>query len=334
MVKILFDPQGANALNKLIQSKVAPHLFIVCNYHPDVFSMFSDDARFILGVLNLYKFSIDTSLINRLGQIDKKLGGNVRRKYRNSLSELEKCLETVSYLRTFAAHNNDHNDKIDKTEAWLIHIIHKKQFETIEDYSEALKELNRLGERIYNTVTEILNHMCKEYSKGELCEIFQDYILNFYSVMEENTNTSLFKEELRAAYRARSQTRGVIQDRSLGLWCKNKYLKALEDRQDILSSCVPRLKGDQKRQVVESINQIKDEIDKIERQVANNSNRCKGDVAKLSVLDFLDFYRRDSVDNCTKVLPNILKEKLTMLPQDMFQYIIMNDFGSVPLDEA
>lgn len=305
MVKILFDPQGANALNKLIQSKVAPHLFIVCNYHPDVFNMLSDDARFIQGILNLYKFSIDTSLINRIGQIDKKLGGNVRKKFGNSLSDLDKCLEIVSYLRTYVAHNNDHNDKIDKTEAWLIHIIHKKQFETLEDYSSALKELDRLGERIYNTVTDILNHMCTEYSKEELCEVFQEYILSFYSAMEGNSNTSLFKEELRAAYRARSQSRGVIHDRSLGIWCKNKYLKALEERHNLLSGYVPRLKGDQKRKVVESISQIENEIDKIERQVANNSKRCKGDVAKLNVFDFLDFYRRDSIDNCTKILPDI-----------------------------
>lgn len=334
MGKILFDPQGANALNKFVQSKVAPHLFIVCNYHPDVFNLFSDDARFIQGILNLYKFSIDTSLINRIGQIDRKLGGIIHRKYKKSMSELEKCLETISYLRTFAAHNNDHNDKIDKTEAWLIHIIHKKQFDTIEDYSKALKELDRLGDKTYAVVTDILNYMVKEYSKEDLCKVLQGYILSFYNSRESNPNTSLFKEELRAAYRARTRSGGIIQDRSLGIWCRNKYLKDLEEKINLFNSYLPILKGDPKRKVVESIAQIQNDIYKIESQVANKSNRCRGDVTKLNAFDFLDFYRKTSVDNCTKILPDLLRQNLTMLPQDMFQYIIINDFDSVPLEEA
>lgn len=60
MENILFSNTPAEELNKLVRTKIAEHLFLICHYEPCV-NVFSEDAKFVAGCLNLYKAVIDSS---------------------------------------------------------------------------------------------------------------------------------------------------------------------------------------------------------------------------------------------------------------------------------
>lgn len=326
MKNILFDSKGAEDLNRMIQSQIAPHLFLICNYNPNAFTILSEDARFIQGIANLYKFAIDVSIIKKIKIIDQELGSTIRVKHKSSLLELNRNLNIIGTLRTFAFHNNDHSDTIDKTEKWIINTIHKKEFETSDDYTIAFRELERIGDKIYKEVVEILKYMDKEYTRKELIEAFQKQILLFYK-----TNNRLIKEELRAAYKARNTTCGIVKDIWLAGWCKKMYIGSREEKIKFLSKQLTRCKGDQKKKLEVFINNIQAEVEKIRRQVESSDSFKRG-ASRMRNYDYLDFYCTNISEKCTTLLPDILRQKFTMLPQDMIQYIIDKDFGAVPID--
>ena len=324
MENVLFDTTASDSLNKLIQTQIASHLFIICNYNPNAFTVINEDAKFLQGIANLYKFTIDTSLINRIKRIDDKLGGIVRCRYQSSISDLTKYLDTISNLRTVAFHNNDHGEAVEKTERWMINTIHKKQPETIADYSKALKELERIGERTYGVVSQIINYMIKAYSKKDLIKAFQEQIVYFYQ-----TNDKLIKEELRAAYLSQSTVRGIVKDSYLAAWCQEMYIGQFEKQLQFFSNYLPSAKGDQKAKLQARIDQIQKQIDETKTDVANRSERCQGNVFNLSSFDYLDFYCLTISQKCSANLSEIVQLGLTMLPQDMIQYIISTDFKSI-----
>ena len=322
MENVLFDFQGANRLNKLVQTKIAPHLFLVCNYNPNAFMLISEDAKFIQGVANLYKFAIDSSLIKRIKRIDYELGGKINKKYRSYISSLEKDLETINYLRTFAFHNNNDNEIMDKTEAWLISVIQKKQFETANDYEKAVNTLKSLGDNLYRNVIKILEQMVKEYDHEKLVNEFQNEIVLFYK-----DNDRIVKDELRNVYKSVVNSRGIVNDRALANWCQKLYIGQNKDKIDYLSAFIPRSKGDQKEKLNEKISQLQSEIDKTQEQVINLFGK-RGSVGNF---DYLNFYCYSIEEKCNIFLLDIQKRRMTMLPQDMIQLIISEDFKSVPI---
>ena len=114
MENILFSNTPAEELNKLVRTKIAEHLFLICHYEPCV-NVFSEDAKFVAGCLNLYKAVIDSSCIIR--KLTKK-GWLKNNEYPCEASEdLRACVDTIKVLRTAWAHNQS-----EETNLSLIHI--------------------------------------------------------------------------------------------------------------------------------------------------------------------------------------------------------------------
>ena len=67
------------------------------------------------------------------------------------------------------------------------------------------------------------------------------------------TNSRLIKEELRAAYKAQIVTSRIISDGSLAMWCEKMLIGEKESKIRFLSGFLPRLKGEQKREIEESL---------------------------------------------------------------------------------
>ena len=92
MENILFSNTPAEELNKLVRTKIAEHLFLICHYEPCV-DVFSEDAKFVAGCLNLYKAVIDSSCIVR--KLTKK-GWLKNNEYPCEASEdLRACVDTI-----------------------------------------------------------------------------------------------------------------------------------------------------------------------------------------------------------------------------------------------
>ena len=84
--------------------------------------------------------------------------------------------------------------------------------------------------------------------------------------------------------------------------------------------------------LLEKIEEITSKISLIEKKVAERSNKCKGNISKISNLDYLDYYCYDTAERCLSVVHDLKNQKLSMLPQDMIQYIIDLDFKQVPIE--
>lgn len=322
MNNVLFDSEGATKLNKLVQVQIAPHLFLICNYNPATFTLLSDDARFNQGVLNLYKFSIDTSLINKISRIDLDLGGVTRQKHNREWSELRDYLDTISILRTFFAHNNNNNEIISRAESWVRKVIHKNDFETLDDYKMALKELEKIGQNLFNVVECIVNCMVNDYPKEKLQTILEDYILQFYE-----SNDKLIKEVLCSTYQLQGNYRGNVKENLLANWCREMYVGSREKRVSNLEQFLVKAKGDSARKIQALIEQTEKEIDDIQTKVANQY--YGGNKSHLRSYDYLNYYCYDFGNKCLAKLPEIKKRNYTMLPEDMVQYIVAEDFNNV-----
>ena len=327
MKSILFDSEGATNLNKLVQAQIAPHLFIICNYNPNTFYLLSDDAKFNQGVLNLYKFSIDTSLINKISQIDSDLWGVMRNKHGKELSELKGYLDTISLLRSFLAHNNNNNEIISRAESWARKVIHKKDFETIGDYTVALKELENIGRNLFTVVDSIIKCMVKEYPKKDLQAILEDYIVRFYE-----SNDKLIKEVLCSTYQLQRNCRGDVKENLLANWCREMYVGAREKKINNLKQFLVKAKGDSAQKIQALIEQTEKEIDEIQAKVADKF--CRGNKSNLCSYDYLNYYCYDFGNKCWTKLPEIIKRNYTMLPEDMVQYIVAEDFNNVQIVEV
>ena len=69
---ILWSSEESVRLNKKIQDNIAKHLFLTCNYEiGPLQQVISEDAKYLTAVLNLYKFLIDSSIINKLDSLRK-----------------------------------------------------------------------------------------------------------------------------------------------------------------------------------------------------------------------------------------------------------------------
>lgn len=327
MKSLLFDIEGADKLNRLVQFQIASHLFIVCNYNPTTFNLLSEDARFQQGILNLYKFAIDTSLIHKIRRIDEELGRVVWQKNKNDFIELSKHIETISVLRTYIAHNNNNNETVSKAEAWIRKVIHKNKFELIDDYKVAFKELEKIGIELYDSTDRIIRNFAKEYTKEKVGSVFQKYIILFYE-----SNDKIIREAIRSEYRILVNHQGSIKDGLLADWCQRMYVGNREKQISFLSSYLPSVKGDTKMKIENKIEQIRNEIEEIQLAIAKQY--CNGDKTLLRSYDYLNYYCTNFGIKCQERLPEVIKNKLTMLPQDMVQFIVCEDFKGVPVTES
>ena len=165
MENILFSNTPAEELNKLVRTKIAEHLFLICHYEPCV-DVFSEDAKFVAGCLNLYKAVIDSSCIIR--KLTKK-GWLKNNEYPCEASEdLRACVDTIKALRTAWAHNqSEETNDIEKQkyDQWVQNRLRKEKPTTTEDYAVLLKSLEELGGETYEMLCKCIESLEKKSSK-------------------------------------------------------------------------------------------------------------------------------------------------------------------------
>lgn len=327
MKNILFDDEGAIFLNQLIQEKVAGHLFVVCNYNPVAFEPINDDARFLQGISNLYKFAIDCSLINRLKRIDDSLGGICSKNNRRDFNNYKKCLDDINALRTYTDHNNFHNEFIVQVELWIQKVTKKKKLESMRDYTLALRELENLAEKTFDLSRTIINALVNTYPKDDLQNAFQDEIVYFYK-----NNTRIIENELKQLYRSQMACPEIVKNGFIADWCLKKYCGQYEETIRKLSAFREYSEGKDIQKIETAIAEYENQLTAIKHKVADNSKTCKGNIDKLSVYDYLEYYKKDVVKRILSSLSEIKNHGYTMLPQDMIQFFISRDFQGITID--
>ncbi len=329
---LLFYRDGAEELNALVRERIAPHLFLLCNYEPESFRAFGDDGRFFKGVTNLYKFVVDAGLIGRLKRLDGRLGGNLGRRCQDEFGRLQACQILVQDLRTAFAHNvseeSGTGDVRRRAEQWLRSVIQKEEPTQAEDYRPAVTALEELADRVYSLTATLVDELAREYERGELVRQWEGLIIEFY---DSSTNVNIAEGQLRMAYLARYPDRTDNLDWKIAGWCKALYLtedeKQLRKAQEEYDRYKDQVPQPVRTQMEGCIGEIADRIRQTRETVA--LKYCGGQTERLRDYHYKNYYLASLRTKYAQSLPRLKAEGYTMLPQDMMQYIIEEDFGNI-----
>jgi hypothetical protein len=172
---ILFSAEESDRINARVQEEIAPHLFLVCNYAPNRYPVQSEDARFVVGMLNLYKFVKDASIVDKIIYMDWEQQDHLNDSFKDNI-------KTVSALRQIYCHNESEisgNDADIRTvDDWM------QMPASTEDHTEDYKELNRklqgLADEIIAEIDQFIGNVANSDHKDEVIAAWENEIGQFY----------------------------------------------------------------------------------------------------------------------------------------------------------
>lgn len=209
MVYPVVTAEAARELNIQAQT-VDPILFWTCNYEPTICYAISEDARFLTGIQDLYKFAIDTNCVLR----DIARNGRhcicpdlLPAKESNELSDL---IEIVQNLRAVIDHNqSDMNGSLfsSQTESftsWVRSIIYKDQPTDSSDFATLNRALNAMGNALVSLSGKIIDLLKQRSDREVVVKKWIEAILQWYC---NGTRSVYYKSQLTDYYVARACAR-------------------------------------------------------------------------------------------------------------------------------
>lgn len=339
MKSLLFSPDLAETLNNKISNQLAPHLFMFCNYQPDNIKVFSYDAQFLLGVLNLYKLVIDASIVKFIGNIAEVAQINFDKK------SLNEYLNQIQLLRAIIGHNiseqNGMGNQLIEYKLWLNHVTGKSEITAASDYEMAFKELGIISENLYKVLDDFVSRVSKVVNKkSEIISSWEDQIFSFY---KRDSNQIIYLKQMNEAYLSRCNPsriqRKQLSDK-VANWIRSYYRQEVEDKIEeqkaLFDKFAPKLKGADlnklEKNINHKINEYSDFLLKIEEKVLI-ATRCD-DIKKLSAYHYQKFFLSELDFKLRKALVQIkINKNSTMLPQDLMQAVIELCFDNIRTED-
>lgn len=322
MNSILFFPDEADVLNSQVQKKIDKHLFLFCNYNPDSLRTYSYDAKFFLGIMNMYKLLIDTGVCNKIGGIKKKY----------SLSfDNEKFASIISIIqsfRTYLAHNVDYRnaneeDKV-KVERWFSQLIGKKAPENADQYEKPLEEMIKNGEECIKLLNGFVDEVSNHARKNEIIAEWVELIFKFY---KRPNSSHIIKGRITLAYQALKGTTKIPRSEEIAFWTQKVLLypeqKEIKDLKNILDN-EQYLSENYKKKISERIKEKEKSILTKKKNVANHLKKTENN---LKIFDYLNYYVGCFPERIRKKYEEGTLESL--LPQDVVDQIIEDDNSSL-----
>lgn len=341
MRNIIYSSEKAEDINKHIISLISPELFMFYHYSTESFSVISTDAKFMMGVNNLYKLLHDSScIVENMWYI---LTGNYKTA-KGDYSEFLNIKQTINDIRALMNHNNDKTPIGIKTKdtyiKWCGKIIKKDEPETDDDYKKLLKEIEKYGEKIYKICMKFVCDVSKSTNKSDIIERWTSRIYDWYSKKRD-----IFYNELSLYFMSRcpSNEKNQFSNANKGQmiyrmkrWIRESYyhdmeaeIERLNQMREVYSS---KIKNNNKRQafndkIDEEIEHQEDEIYRMEeavREVFHKSNNYE-----LKVDDFTDYFFSRMVDDLKATIE--FDETLNLSPESLMQKFIDERFKTVPI---
>lgn len=329
---ILYSNFESDKINQMIQTKIAPHLFLACNYAPSSFFIQSEDAKFIVGILNLYKFAVDGSIIDKIPNImDETMGSTINRR------EFIKKINLVKALRTVFCHNESeisgNNDDVKIVNLWL-----EKIPQTINDYKILNQQLQKLASEIVAILYQFINDASRSKRKEVLIENWENIIKNFY---QRSNTKNILVGQLKKFYSAR---KGILSmDRSDNLdmaKCVRKYyigdieneLKKKEENYRLICRTVS-LTAENKSKLKTQIESVEKELIKRKKNIIKRLGNSGITIERIDGNDYLylDLYMKELPQRIIKIIDDTVDTSVygNLLPQNIVQYIVKQDFDLI-----
>ncbi len=322
MSSILFSPNAADALNKKVKEKIDKRLFLFCNYNPDSLRTYSYDAKFFLGIMNLYKLLIDTGICKKFGKIKKKYSLSF------DCNRLNYIILIIESFRTYLSHNVDcksanEDDKVN-VERWFLQLIGRKYPENAEQYEKPLEEITKYGEECIKLLNVFVEEVSMHTRKNEIIAEWVNLIFNFYS---RPNSKNIIKGHIKLTYLALKGTSTEINEYDIALWTKKMLCypeQTVIDNLEYALTNVSCLSEKNKKDISEKIKETSALMDNNKKKIAEHQKKNK---SELKPFDYLDYY--------VCCFPKQIRKKYedgtleSLLPQDVVDQIIEDDYSGV-----
>lgn len=328
---ILYSSEESDRINQLIQSKIASHLFLACNYAPSPYLIQSEDAKFVVGILNLYKFAIDGSIIDKIPQImDAAMGSTINRKAFAEKIKLVKALRSVYCHNESEISGND--DDIKTVNSWM-----QKTPQTINDYRMLNQQLQKLASDIVAVLDQFIKDASKTRQKDVLIKNWEGIISNFYQ--RPNTK-NILKGQLKKFYSARKgiTSMGKADDLDMVSCVRKYYIGDLEQEQKVTKDAYERIRklslpDKERAKMLEKIKMVEDKLENRKKKliVRLGDGRTTIDNIDRNDYPYLELYMKELPQRIIDFIGNTQDTNVygTLLPQDIVQYILKLDFDSI-----
>lgn len=329
---ILYSSVESERINQLVQTKIASHLFLVCNYAPSPYLVQSEDAKFVVGILNLYKFTVDGSIIEKIPNImDTNMGSTLNNKVFAEKINLVKALRTVYCHNESEISGND--DEVKIVNAWM-----RKIPQTINDYRILNQQLQKLASDIVTILHQFIKEASRTEQKAVLIENWEDIIKTFYR--RPNTR-NIMVGQLKKVYSAR---KGILSmDRSANLdmaSCVRKYYigdieSKLEERENNYRILCRKLSLSVENQAKLSkrVETVEEELKERKKQIVARLGNGRTTIDNIDRNDYpyLELYMKELPQKIINLIDSTVDTNVygTLLPQNIVQYIIKQDFDVI-----
>lgn len=329
---ILYSCAESERINQLIQTQIAPHLFLVCNYAPSPYLVEGEDAKFVVGILNLYKFVVDGSIIDKIPNImDSTMRNIINKKVFMEKINLVKALRTVYCHNESEISGND--DDVKKVNAWI-----QKIPQTIDDYRVLNQQLQKLASDIVIILHQFIKEASRTKQKAVLIENWEDTIRKFYQ--RPNTKNILVGQ-LKKFYSARkgisSMENPDIRDMAS---CVKKYYIGEFERELEKWENVYRAFCKKRSFSAEDLAKLRKKVEAAEEKLINEKKKIiarlgDGDITIDNIdrndYTYLSLYVKELPKKIINIMDNTADTSVygNLLPQNIVQYIVKQDFDLI-----
>lgn len=315
MDDILFSSEAADKINQEVREKVADHLFLVCNYDPEMLTSINPDGRFYVAVLNFYKFLIDGNVYSKLSPALKSY--NISYKYRT----ISQNKNLISDIRAVVAHTvSTYGESYGRYCKWLMSVIHKKELETDDDYGKAVDDLRTRADNAEREFLSMVDAVGKNTDKADIIEVWENAIISFYC----KGDMKYIKEQIVRAYVAYHPNVKSVIWYDVAVWTgerlKSSYDEELNKWTDVKLQYYDRMDSSKKQLLESKITAAKAELDEFESEVILH----KRDTDTTDDYIYINYF----LDTFDVKMHQYLQDKKTiesMQPEYMIQDIVYDD---------
>lgn len=320
-------------INDEVKTKIASHLWMFCGYSDSIYPAISIDAKYIKAISDLYNVVIDSSLVTRLY-------GNIAPADWKYLKDIGEIRETINMLRTVGGHTisleNVRQEVILKFRAWELKNCGTDNPTKDQEFEKLLDSLMKLETDCLNIVKHFLRDASalNGVAKTKLIKDWEESSIEYYF---KTVNSNMFENKLIEWYGI-SQTNGssavstnkIVLWNAVSNWIMNEiYLKEQESLNllmDTKRKYYSKLKADQRELLDYKIQAKEDSIRSVQEEVAQFADKR---IERLTPGDYRKHYLSKRVlgKKMREAIPEIKNQGLTLLPQDLFGYIIKQDMG-------
>lgn len=343
----ILSAEYAKSVNDKIIERIDDKLFMICNYSPDTYPVFSEKEIFETSINDLYRFAFDSGFVlSKLEIIVKEAdlhNQNIGGKLRKTVNRIRTLTERIKALRIYKTHNCDERNGFFSRIACqsFENAIGYRKLTCEEDYIFLnTKLLQKIRDSMISDISEFIDNVAllDDEDKSNLTLQWKKEIIAYYCKSHNNHYVGQMIDMM-SLQLSQSDFRKINSQNAFAIakkWIQNYYHQSV-------SSCHNKLEKHKKEmgeiELYLQSNECDEELKRVLLEEKEKSERTIQEIThKLPTVEKNDKLDNDEqfklfFDNLSDQLLDIIKTEQyqSMLPQDLLQKHISIYFKNVPM---